>query len=154
MIDMSKLVTTESVVRLGLILSDQTLVQSSPHWGDQVLANGVVKAMPHRQIALALGRDAMKFGVLVVNHHSFGYRQVWAADHAAPTPGVWDWYSRTENQFPPTTYDIARVDQVVWGSATSGASIHCLRCSASKWLAHYSQRSMPSRYAQLWADMR
>lgn len=153
MIVMSKLATTDQVVRLGLILSDQTLVAKSPHWGDKVLANGMVQPMPHRQIALALGRDAIRYGVLVVNHHSFGGRTVHAR-HQGYNPGVWDWYSRIENAWPVSTYNVTDVTEVEWVSATSGASIRCIRRSQNMWLAVYSQPQKPSYYAQLWADLR
>ena len=154
MIEMSKLATTNSVVRLGLILNDQTLVSKSPHWGDKVLSNGMVRAMPHRQVALALGRDAMNHGVLVVNYHSMGGRQVWAVDNTPYNPGVWEWYSKAENPFPPSTYNITQVTEVMWTSATSGASIRCIRQSQNLWLAVYNQPQKASQYAQLWADLR
>lgn len=154
MILMWKTVTTESVVRLGLILSDQTLVTKSPHWGDTVVGNGLIKPMPHRQIALALGRCAIKNGVLVINHHSFGGREVWTSDHTMFSPGVWNWYSQIENQFPCSTYKVEKVDATRWTSATSGASILCENMGDGVWKATYTQPSKKSHYAQLWADMR
>lgn len=154
MIEMSKLATTDQVVRLGLILSDQTLVTKFPHWGDKVLPNGMVQPMPHRQVALALGRDAIRYGVLVVNHHSFGGRWVYAHNHQGYNPGVWDWYSRIDNPWPISTYNITLVTEVMWESATSGASIRCIRRSQNSWLAVYCQPGKASRYAQLWANLR
>jgi len=162
---MIKVVTSEAVVRLGLILSDQTLTQKTPHWGDEILPSGKVRPMPHRQIALALGRDSLRHGVVVLNYHSFGEREVWLVEKPSLpyknqfyTPGVWGWYLSTEPMWAPTTYKVEDVAQVQWTSATSGASITCWQTndSATGWIAEYRTGGIKvhSHYGSLWADMR
>ena len=46
------------------------------------------------------------------------------------------------------------VQRLCWTSATSGASIDCVRSQSGNWVATYTQRGKPSQYAALWAEMR
>ena len=46
------------------------------------------------------------------------------------------------------------VQLLCWTSATSGASIDCVRLESGNWVATYTQSGKASQYAALWAEMR